>query len=97
MTPSDRIKIIKYKKHVRFESTFGGYEGISIIRRDIKSVYNPVYRPGDKGNTLPPLMRQVVLFVGDQTKKYTFPVVTFDVVYLFFNTLKHPLTAEEQV
>ena len=42
MTPNDRIKITKYKNLIRCDSTFAGYQGMKIIRKDMSSIYNPV-------------------------------------------------------
>lgn len=42
MTPNDRIKITKYKNLIRCDSTFAGYQGMKIVRKDMSSIYNPV-------------------------------------------------------
>lgn len=41
LAPSDRFYIVKYGKQVKWTNTFAGYDGFSILRRNIHTIYNP--------------------------------------------------------
>jgi hypothetical protein len=41
LAPSDRFFVVKYGHQVKWTNTFAGYEGFSILRRNIHTIYNP--------------------------------------------------------
>ena len=41
LAPSDRLQIVKYKDKISCFNTFAGYDGLSILRRNIHTIYNP--------------------------------------------------------
>lgn len=80
MTPNDRIKITKYKNHIRCDSTFAGYEGLKIVRKDMSSIYNPV---GLKLTEELSVFNNSLAFIVRDLKVYTLPVVFFtNVIYI---------------
>lgn len=75
LAPSDKLQIVKYKDRISCFNTFAGFDGFSILRRNIHTIYNPMGISEELGISSE-IQKQVALVFPDNDQ-FALPLYSF--------------------